>query len=58
MKSSKQIRMALIEKASEDEDFRARLRTDAKSAIENEFDIALPDGFSMQVREERRATLR
>ena len=56
MKTASDIRMALIEKAGEDEDFRARLLSDARSAIESEFDITLPDGFSMHVHEEEPAT--
>ena len=56
MKSASDIRMALIEKAGEDEDFRARLLSDARSAIESEFDITLPEDFSMHVHEENPAT--
>ena len=56
MKTASEIRTALIEKAGEDEDFRTRLLADAKSVIESEFDITLPDGFSLHVHEENPAT--
>ena len=52
MKDATEIRMALIEKAGEDEDFRARLLSDPRSTIESEFDITVPEGFNLHVHEE------
>ena len=52
MKEPTEIRMALIKKAGEDEDFRARLLGDPKSTIESEFDITVPEGFNLHVHEE------
>ena len=52
MKTAGEMRMALIEKAGEDEDFRDRLLADPKSVIESEFDVAVPEGFTLNVHEE------
>ena len=56
MKTASEIRMALIEKAGEDEDFRAHLLADPKSAIEGEFDVTVPEDFSLHVHEENPGT--
>ena len=56
MKEATEIRMALIEKAGEDEDFRARLLSDPRSTIESEFDITVPKGFNLHVHEEAPGT--
>ncbi len=45
MKSVTEMRARLIAKAGEDPVFRARRTQDPKAAIEEEFDITLPDGF-------------
>ena len=52
MKTSSEIRLALIEKAGEDEQFRARLMADPKSVIQSEFGLAVPEGFNLNVHEE------
>ena len=56
MKTTCEIRMALVEKAGEDDNLRARLLADAKSVIEREFDFTVPEGFSLHVHEEIPAT--
>ena len=55
MKTASEVRLALIEKAGEDAEFRAQLLSDPKSAIENEFDITVPEGFKLHVHEESAA---
>ena len=56
MKTASEIRMALIEKAGESEEFRARLLSDPNSVIESEFGIPVPEGFSLKVVEDTPAT--
>ena len=51
MKKKPELLMAIIDKASEDEDFRERLLSDANSAISSEFDVALPDGINIVLHE-------
>ena len=48
--------MALIEKAGENDEFRAQLLADPKSAIESEFGVAVPEGFNLNVYEESPAS--
>ena len=52
MKTASEMRMALIEKAGENDEFRAQLLADPKSAIESEFDVSVPEGFTLNVHEE------
>ena len=56
MKTASEIRMALIEKAGENDEFRAQLLADPKSAIESEFGVAVPEGFTLNVHEESPAS--
>ena len=46
------IRERLIEKATADETFRARLLADPKNAVRDELGVQLPDEFSIEVHEE------
>ena len=46
------VRERLIEKAAEDETFRARLLADPKETVQNELGIKAPDGFTLMVHEE------
>ena len=48
--------MALIEKAGENDEFRAQLLADPKSTIESEFGVAVPEGFTLNVHEESPAS--
>ena len=41
-----------VEKAAEDEAFRARLLSDPKAAVENELDLTIPAGFTVKVHED------
>ena len=45
-------RRHIVEKAVEDEAFRARLLADPKAAIEEELGLTLPPGFAVEVHEE------
>ena len=51
VRTASEIRLALIEKAGENKEFRTRLLDDPKSAIESEFDISVPEGFTLNVHE-------
>ena len=50
------MRERLIEKAVEDETFRARLLADPKDAVRNELGVQVPDGFTIEVHEEAEHT--
>ena len=56
MKTSNEMRMALIEKAGENDEFRAQLLDDPKTAIESEFGVSVPEGFTLNVHEESPAS--
>ena len=46
------MRERLIEKATADETFRARLLADPKNAVQDELGVQVPDGFTIEVHEE------
>ena len=46
------MRERLLEKAAEDEAFRARLLADPKAAVRDELGLEVPAGFSIEVHEE------
>ena len=46
------MRERLLEKAAEDEAFRARLLADPKAAVSDELGVEIPDGFTIEVHEE------
>ena len=46
------MRERLIEKALEDETFRARLLADPQDAVQEELGVKIPDGFTIKVHEE------
>ena len=50
------MRERLIEKAVEDETFRARLLADPKDAVRDELGMQVPDGFTIEVHEEAEHT--
>ena len=56
MKTASEMRMALIEKAGENDEFRARLLSDPKAAIESEFGVSVPEGFTLNVHEDSPAS--
>ena len=43
-------------KAVENEEFRARLLTDPKAVMEEELDLSIPDGFTIEVHEDSATT--
>ena len=47
-----EIRERLIEKAAEDEAFRARLLAEPKETVQDELGIKAPEGFTLMVHEE------
>ena len=47
-----ELRNRLVEKATKDEAFRARLLVDPKAAIKEELDLTIPDGFTVSVHED------
>lgn len=52
MKTAGQMRIHLLAKATEDEEFRAKLLEDPKSAISEELSMTLPAGFKIFVHED------
>ena len=51
MITASQIREQLIEKATNDAEFRTRLVDDPRATVEAEFGVTLPEGFSFEVHE-------
>ena len=56
METPSEIRAKIVGKAAEDADFRARLLSDPKAAIEQELGVAIPASLSVEVHEEGDAT--
>ena len=54
MKTASEMRMALIEKAGKNDEFRTRLLDNPKSTIEGEFGVTVPEGFTLNVHQESR----
>ncbi len=46
------MRERLLEKAADDETFRARLLADPKAVVQDELGVKIPDGFTLEVHEE------
>ena len=55
-KTVDELRECLVEKATGDAEFRARLLSDPKAAIEEELGLAVPASLSIEVHEESGAT--
>ena len=51
-----EMKVHLLSRADESEDFRTRLVADPKSVISAEFGISIPEGFSVQVHEDSATT--
>ena len=51
-KSMSELREHLIDKATTDEDFRARLIADPNAAIKDELNLTVPAGFNIKVHED------
>ena len=47
-----EMRAKIMDRAAEDADFRARLLSDPKGAVEDELDLTIPSGFSVEVHED------
>ncbi len=56
METVKELREKIVGKAAEDADFRARLLSDPKGAIEQELGVTIPASMSVEVHEEGGAT--
>ena len=56
METPNEMRTKILGKASEDADFRARLLSDPKGAIEQELGVAIPASLSIEVHEDSDAT--
>ena len=52
MKSGAEMREHLIGRAADDAEFRTRLLTDPRAALNEEFGMSLPDGFALSVHED------
>ena len=52
METPNEMRMKIVGKATEDEDFRARLLSDPRGALEQELGVAIPASLSVEVHEE------
>lgn len=56
MKTHEEMRSALVEKATQDQDFRARLLEEPNAAIEETLGITVPDAMSVKVLEDTATT--
>ncbi len=56
METAKEMQAKIVGKAAEDSDFRARLLSDPKGAIEQELGVTIPASLSIEVHEESGAT--
>ena len=52
MQTAQEMEKAVLAKASEDADFRARLLSDPKEAVQQALGVTIPDGFTIKVHEE------
>ena len=52
METPNEMRMKIVGKAIEDADFRARLLSDPKGALEQELSVTIPASLSVEVHEE------
>ena len=56
MKTAQEMEKTIIEKASEDADFRAQLLRNPKEAIRQAVGVTVPDGLTIRVHEEDSST--
>ena len=56
MKTTADMQSRIIARATEDEAFRARLLTDPKAVVQEELEVAIPEGFTVEVHEESGTT--
>ena len=56
MTTATEMKTRILDRASEDGDFRALLVADPKAAISSEIGMAIPEGFDVEVHEDGAAT--
>ena len=56
MTTATEMKTRILDRASEDADFRAHLVADPKAAISSEIGMAIPEGFDVVVHEDSAAT--
>ena len=56
METPKEMRTKIVDKATGDADFRARLLSDPKGALEQELSVTIPASLSVEVHEESGTT--
>ena len=56
METPSEMRMKIMDRAAEDADFRARLLSDPKGAVEEELNVSIPASMSIEVHEDDAAT--
>ena len=56
MKTSQEMEKIVLDKASEDADFRARLLRNPKDAVQQAVGVTIPEGFTIEVHEADRTT--
>ena len=56
MQSPNEMRTKIVEKAGEDADFRAKLLSDPRAAVEQELGVTIPGSMAIEVHEESTAT--
>ena len=52
MLTPNEMRAKIVDKAADDADFHARLLSDPKGAVEEELEISIPSGFTVEVHED------
>ena len=57
METPKEMRMKIVGRASEDADFRTRLLSDPKGAVEEELSVSIPASMSIEVHEDDGTTV-
>ena len=56
MKTNQEMEKTVLDKASEDADFRAQLLSNPKDAIQQAVGVTVPEGFTIKVHEEDSTT--
>ena len=56
MQTAQEMEKTVLDKASEDADFRARLLSNPKAAIQQAVGVTVPEGFTIKVHEEDSTT--
>ena len=56
METANEMKAKIVDKANQDDEFRARLLSDPKAAIQQELGVAIPASLSVEVHEDSAAT--